>query len=157
MSTSPPARWADFQAAEPAFATTVRDRFEKYTHHVLATLRKDGSPRVTGLEVTFLEGEVWLGMMPGSLKALDLRRDPRFALHANPGSGDSMDGGDVKISGRAVEVTDAGTVAVFVAAVRPPEPFHLFRVELVDVVRTVVEGDRLVVRSWRPGGVVVTH
>ena len=45
-------------------------------------------------------------MMPGSLKALDLRRDPRFALQANPGPGTGMGGGDVRISGRAIEVED---------------------------------------------------
>ncbi|MFF8846852.1 pyridoxamine 5'-phosphate oxidase family protein [Streptomyces sp. NPDC015127] len=145
------APWSAFRTAEPAFAETVQHRFERYRHHVLATLRKDGSPRLTGLEVTFRFGELWLGMMPNSRKALDLRRDPRFALHTNPGADDSMDGGDVRVAGRAVEVTDAEEVARFVADVEPPEPFHLFRVELGEVVRTSVEGDELVVRTWRPG------
>ncbi|MFE4833027.1 pyridoxamine 5'-phosphate oxidase family protein [Streptomyces sp. NPDC056672] len=108
--------WADFRSAEPDFADTVRRRFEKYPHHVLATLRKDGSSRVSGLEVTFLFGELWLGMMPNSLRARDLPRDPRFAA-------------------------EAGT----------PLPFHLFRVELSEVVRTGVEGEELVVRIWHPG------
>lgn len=98
--------WAGFAAAEPALADTVEARFGAYTHHVLATLRKDGSPRTTGLEVRFLTGELWLGMMPDSLKALDLRRDPRFALQANPGDGTGMGGGDVRIAGRAIEVED---------------------------------------------------
>ncbi len=93
--------WAAFSSAEPALAKLVEERFGAFTHHILATLRKDGSPRTTGLEVTFRGGELWLGMMPDSLKALDLRRDPRFALQANPGEGQSMGGGDVRISGRA--------------------------------------------------------
>ncbi|MFJ8075985.1 pyridoxamine 5'-phosphate oxidase family protein [Streptomyces sp. NPDC096176] len=149
--------WAAFRAAEPAFAESVQHRFEQYRHHVLATVRKDGSPRLTGLEVNFRFGELWLGMMPGSRKAQDLLRDPRFALHANPGADDSMDGGDVRISGRAFEVTDAGEKARFVEDVKPPEPFHLFRVELTEVVRTSVEGDELVVRSWSAGGQVRTQ
>ncbi|NUL10976.1 pyridoxamine 5'-phosphate oxidase family protein [Streptomyces lunaelactis] len=148
--------WADFRAAEPAFAETVRKRFQQYKHHVLATLRKDGSPRVTGLEVDFRFGELWLGMMPNSRKAQDLQRDPRFAVQANPGPGDSMGGGDVRIGGRAVEVTDPEVIARVVAEAKPPEPFHLFRVELDEVVRTSVEGEELVVRSWRPGGAVRT-
>ncbi|GAA2430503.1 pyridoxamine 5'-phosphate oxidase family protein [Streptomyces lavendulocolor] len=148
--------WAGFEAAEPDFARTARRRFEAYTHHVLATLRKDGSPRVTGLEVTFRSGELWLGMMPDSRKAHDLRRDPRFALHANPGSGTGMGGGDVRISGRAVEVTDPETVARLAAETGAPQPFHLFRAELTEVVRTCVEDDLLVIRSWRPGGPVRT-
>jgi hypothetical protein len=150
MTTS----WAAFRAAEPDLSGVVEARFRKYRHHVLATLREDGSPRVTGLEADFRSGELWLGMMARSRKALDLRRDPRFALHANPGPDDSMDGGDVRISGRAVEVTDPAVVAGYVDEAKPPEPFHLFRVELTEVVRVRVEGDELVIESWRPGEAV---
>ncbi|MEU4495269.1 pyridoxamine 5'-phosphate oxidase family protein [Streptomyces sp. NPDC023998] len=149
--------WADFLAAEPAFAEAVQNRFGRYKHHVLATVRKDGSPRVTGLEADFRFGELWLGMMPGSRKAQDLRRDPRLALHANPGPDDSMDGGDVRIAGRAVEVTDSEAKARFTAEAGPPEPYHLFRVEIGEVVQTYVDGDELVVRSWRPGEGVREH
>ncbi|ANB08086.1 pyridoxamine 5'-phosphate oxidase [Streptomyces ambofaciens] len=148
----PAARWADFAGAEPALAATVEARFGAFTHHTLATLRKDGSPRTTGLEVRFLNGELWLGMMPGSLKALDLRRDPRFALQANPGDGTGMGGGDVRIGGRAVEVEDPVVRSGYVKEVEPPEPFHLFRTELTEVVRTRVEDDAyLVVQVWQPG------
>ncbi|MFI8949275.1 pyridoxamine 5'-phosphate oxidase family protein [Streptomyces sp. NPDC053750] len=151
------ANWASLAAAEPELAATVEARFGAYTHHTLATLRKDGSPRTTGLEVRFLDGELWLGMMPGSLKALDLRRDPRFALQANPGDGTGMGGGDVRISGRAVEVEDGATKAAYVKEVEPPEPFHLFRTELTEVVRTYVEDDAyLVVQVWKPGEPVRT-
>ncbi len=144
--------WAGFAAAEPGLAGTVEARFGAYPHHVLATLRKDGSPRTAGLEVRFLTGELWLGMMPASLKALDLRRDPRFALQANPGDGTGMGGGDVRIAGRAVEVEDPRTKAGYVREVEPPEPFHLFRTELTEVVRTRVEDDKyLVVEIWQPG------
>ncbi|MEU1021319.1 pyridoxamine 5'-phosphate oxidase family protein [Streptomyces sp. NPDC005904] len=151
--------WEAFVAAEPDFAATVEKRFGAFTHHILATLRKDGSPRTTGLEVRFLHGELWLGMMPGSLKALDLRRDPRFALQANPGPGTEMAGGDVRIAGRAVEVRDAAVVARYADAVNPPDPeaFHLFRAELTEVVRTYVEDERyLAVQMWKPGAPVRT-
>lgn len=144
--------WAGFAAVEPGLAGTVEARFGAYPHHVLATLRKDGSPRTAGLEVRFLTGELWLGMMPDSLKALDLRRDARFALQANPGDGTGMGGGDVRIAGRAVEVEDPRTKAGYVREVEPPEPFHLFRTELTEVVRTRVEDDKyLVVEIWQPG------
>jgi hypothetical protein len=144
--------WAGFVAAEPALARTVEERFGAFTHHTLATLRRDGSPRTSGLEVRFLHGELWLGMMPGSLKALDLRRDPRFALQANPGPGTEMAGGDVRICGRAVEVEEPEARAAYVKEVEPPQPFHLFRTELTEVVRTCVEDDAyLVVQVWKPG------
>ncbi|MBW8736227.1 MAG: pyridoxamine 5'-phosphate oxidase family protein [Streptomyces turgidiscabies] len=149
--------WAVFTTTEPDLAETAEKRFGAFTHHTLATLRKDGSPRTSGMEVRFLHGELWLGMMPDSLKARDLRRDPRFALQANPGPGTEMSGGDVRISGRAYEVEDSAAKAAYVEEVEPPEPFHLFRTELTEVVRTYVEDETyLVVQVWQPGGPVRT-
>ncbi|GAA2468107.1 pyridoxamine 5'-phosphate oxidase family protein [Streptomyces mauvecolor] len=148
--------WTEFHQVEAQFAGLVEARFKKYKHHVLATLRKDGSPRVTGLEVDIRDGELWLGMMPNSMKALDLRRDPRFSVQANPGPDAEMADGDVRVSGRAVEVTDPAVKAAYAAQVEPPEPFHLFRAELTEVVHTGVENDELVVRAWRPGSALRT-
>ncbi|MEU4079957.1 pyridoxamine 5'-phosphate oxidase [Streptomyces venezuelae] len=147
----PTTTWSAFEAAEPELAATVRERFGQHTHHALATLRADGSPRLSGIEVGFRFGELWLGMMPGSRKARDLRRDPRLSLLANLGRGTDMGGGDVRISGRAVEITDPETIARYVAEADEPQPFHLFRVEPTEVVRTWVDGDELVLRSWTAG------
>ncbi|WP_307127536.1 pyridoxamine 5'-phosphate oxidase family protein [Streptomyces sp. B1I3] len=146
-----PSSWHAFHAAEPAFADAVQKRFQQYKHHVLATVRADGSPRVTGLEVEFRLDHLWFGMMPNSRKALDLRRDPRFAIQANPGPDATMADADVRISGTAVEVTDAGVRARFAEQVTPPEPFLLFSAEPAEVVRTGLDGDDLVIQVWRPG------
>nr|WP_256725539.1 pyridoxamine 5'-phosphate oxidase family protein [Streptomyces sp. IMTB 2501] len=143
--------WAAFTAAAPELAAITEKRFGAFRHHVLATLRKDGSPRTSGLEADFRAGELWLGMMADSLKALDLRRDPRFALQANPGDGTDMAGGDVRISGRAYEIEDGRAKDRYVKEVEPPQPFHLFRTELTEVVRTYVEDEKyLVVQVWKP-------
>ncbi|MFE2828007.1 pyridoxamine 5'-phosphate oxidase family protein [Streptomyces sp. NPDC059271] len=150
--------WDALSAAEPDLAATVEARFGAFTHHTLATLRRDGSPRTSGIEVRIVGGELWLGMMPDSLKALDLRRDPRFALQANPGAGTDMGGGDVRVSGRAVEVGDDDPAkTAYGKEVEPPEPFHLFRTELTEVTRTYVEDEKyLVVQVWKPGAPVRT-
>ncbi|MGW7572427.1 pyridoxamine 5'-phosphate oxidase family protein [Streptomyces sp. NPDC054765] len=87
----------------------------------------------------------------GSRKVLDLRRDPRFSLHANPGPGADLAGGDVRVSGRAVEVTGPEVIARYAAVVKPPEPFHLFRAELTEVVHTSVQDPYVVLESWAPG------
>lgn len=144
--------WAALQAAEPEFMRTVQDRFQQFTHHTLATLRKDGSPRTSGTEVSFRFGELWLGSMPGAMKARDLIRDPRFALQANQGEGQGMGGGDVRVAGRAIEVSeDDDLFARFRDEVKPPPgPFHLFRTELTEIVRTYVEGDGLLITLWKP-------
>ena len=62
-----------------------------------------------------------------------------------------MNGGDVRVAGRAVAVTDSGALARFAAAVGPPEPFLLFRVETAKRCARTWTARTLVVRTWRPG------
>ena len=70
------AGWGELEREAPAFATEVRSRFEVNVHHILRTIRPDGSPRLSGTEVRIADGEVTLGMMPRSRKLADVRRDP---------------------------------------------------------------------------------
>ncbi len=147
------ATWGEFRQDAPELAQAVEAALGRYKHHVLATLRRDGSPRVSGTEVQLRGDDLTVGMMPGSMKALDLQHDGRFALHANPGDG-SLEGGDAKLAGVAVEVTDEAELARFSDEVEhPPGPFHLFRLEVADVTLTTIHpaGDRLLIRTWRPG------
>ncbi|MDT0302065.1 pyridoxamine 5'-phosphate oxidase family protein [Streptomonospora wellingtoniae] len=147
--TALPVAWADFSAAEPAFAAEVGSVFGAAKHHVLATLRADGSPRVSGTEVDLGEQELLMGSMLGARKAQDLQRDGRLALHAAPGP---MDAGDAKIAGVAVEVTDLEEArALLTDPGSEPGAFHLFRVLVGEAVLTSVTGDRLRIRHWRPG------
>jgi hypothetical protein len=140
------ATWKQFAAEAPDLAYAVRARFEVAKHHVLATLRADGSPRVSGTEVRIVGDDLTLGSMTGAVKVADLRRDGRFALHANPGDA-SMEGGDAKVSGVAIEVPDDS------AASDPGvEESHSFRLDLTEAVLTSIEGgDHLLIQSWRPG------
>jgi hypothetical protein len=146
------AKWEQFSAEAPHLAEKIKARFTATKHHVLATLRADGAPRVSGTEVDFHGPDLTLGSMWEARKALDLRRDGRLALHANPGDG-SMDGGDAKISGVATEVVDREELGAFIDERHPPEPFHLFRIDLLDAVLTTVDNERnvMVVELWRPG------
>jgi hypothetical protein len=151
--------WAQFGSEQPEIAAAVATRFESAKHHVLATLRRDGSPRVSGTEVAFVEDSMWIGSMWRAVKALDLRRDPRFALHANTGDG-SMEGGDAKVSGIAVEVAGAQRDHVAAAMGAPEGDLHLFRLDLEQVVLSEVDHTRecMVIRSWRPDrGLIVTE
>jgi hypothetical protein len=137
--------WKDFAAAEPDFAARVHRLFTRQKHMTLATLRRDGSPRISGTEVEFRADHLSLGMMPRSLKAQDLLRDPRLALHSPsvdpPPDDETAWPGEAKIAGRAVEAED-----------KPPDGSHLFQVDITEVVLTRVgsPADHLVIEAWHP-------
>jgi hypothetical protein len=147
------ASFADFESAEPDVAARVRAAFDAHRHKILATLRADGSPRVSGIEASLAGGELWLAGMPGSVKFRDLHRDPRMALHSGSDEPDTFSA-DAKVSGRAVPVLDAAGRERFAAAAEVPaeDSYELFHVELEQVVLTAVSDDRscLVISSWRP-------
>ncbi|MGP3959480.1 pyridoxamine 5'-phosphate oxidase family protein [Nonomuraea sp. 3N208] len=145
------ASWQEFERQAPELAAVAHRLMDAYRHKVLATLRKDGAPRVSGIETSFRDGELWTGSMAAAVKAADLRRDPRMALHVTSRDPEGPDPstweGDVKLAGRAVEITDADVLASF-----QPEPdSHLFRIELTEVVWTRVESNELVIDAWREG------
>jgi hypothetical protein len=149
------ASFADVEQSEPEFAARVRAALDAHGHKILATLRRDGSPRVSGIETRIVDGELWLAGMPRSVKFTDLRRDPRMALHSGSDEPDAFSA-DAKLSGRAIEVTDSAELAHFAGAAEVPDavqPFELFRVDVEQVVLTALseEKDALVITSWRPG------
>jgi hypothetical protein len=110
-------------------------------HLTMATLRRDGSPRISGTEVQFKDGELTIGSMSGAVKAIDLTRDGRVAIHGpthDPAKSGSWRG-EAKVAGRAVPIAGEGDA-------------HFFRIELEEVVVTALNKtkDRLVIESWRP-------
>jgi Pyridoxamine 5'-phosphate oxidase len=150
------ASWAEIADEAPELAAAARELLDGRVHKTIATLRRDGSPRISGTEAFFQDGELWFGSMWRAVKALDLRRDPRFALHG--GTVDPPDwSADAKLSGRAVEELDQDRVDAVLAArggERPEGPLHLFRADVTDVVVTRLGGDppdRLVIEFWREG------
>ena len=138
--------WQDVEAAEPEFAQRVRALFDAHRHKTIATLRADGSPRISGIEAAFEDGELTFGSMSNARKGADLRRDPRFALHS--ATVDPVDGaeaqwpGEAKISGRAI-------------ATRPAvqgSDGDRFRADIADVVHTHLNETAtvLIVEWWTP-------
>jgi hypothetical protein len=134
------ASWGALEAQVPELTTLARGYFDAFVHKTLATLRRDGSPRISGTEVEFVDGEVVLGSMWGAVKALDLQRDPRFALHS--GSTDPPGwSGDAKIAGRVEEITEQ------------PGRSHRFRCDVAElvVVHLGEPADHIVIESWHEG------
>jgi hypothetical protein len=138
--------WQDVEKATPDFAQRVRGLFDAHRHKTLATVRADGSPRISGIETVFENGELVFGSMPNARKGADLRRDPRFALHS--ATVDPVDGaeaqwpGEAKISGRAIAAEAVGEES-------DGDRFHA---DIAQVVHTHlnVEATLLVVEWWTP-------
>jgi hypothetical protein len=142
------AAWGDFEADAPELAAEAKRYFDAHVHKTLATLRKDGSPRISGTECKFALGELWFGSMPGALKARDLQRDPRLALHS--GSDDPPGWkGDAKVAGRAEEVTDPARWQEVYGS--DQDGAHLFRVDLSEVSTVKVSDGGLVITAWHVG------
>ena len=146
------ASWAEFEQAAQGLAANVQACFRSYRHCLLATLRADGSPRLNGIEVQFTQGHLWMGMMSGSMKARDLQRDGRMALHSVLDTPE-VPVGDAKLGGRATEITDRPTIDAWAASLgnEPPGTFHLFRVDVAEASHLRAEGDHLVIEWWDEG------
>lgn len=156
-------RWDDVIKEAPDLAAAVQARFEATGLGLLATLRKDGSPRMSGIEPLFWDGDLWLGMMSDSRKSTDLRRDPRLGLHAATVDKELKDG-DAKVYGRGVDVTDAAEKERFANRLTEvndfdPGEFDLWRVDVTEVssIRPGEPHDHLLIEWWRPGEDVHRH
>ena len=74
--------WGELAESEPEFMAAVTVRFDAHLHKFLATVRKDGSPRLSGIETSVRDGELWLAghaprtQVPGPAP----RPPPRAAL-----------------------------------------------------------------------------
>jgi Pyridoxamine 5'-phosphate oxidase len=138
--------WRDIEQGAPEFAQRVRALFDAHKHKTVATLRADGSPRISGIETAFEDGELVFGSMANARKGADLRRDPRFALHS--ATIDPVDGaeaqwpGEAKIAGRAIA---AGPITEGPAGDR-------FHADITEVVHTHLNetATLLVVEWWTP-------
>ncbi len=143
--------WRAIVQAEPEFARRVQWLFDAGRHKTIATLRADGSPRISGIECEFADGDLRFGSMTGARKGADLKRDPRFALHSptfGPEEGKESEWpGEAKIAGRAIP---AGPITTDERSQQPDG--EMFVADIIEVVITGLNSDatRLVVESWTP-------
>ncbi|MDQ3962380.1 MAG: pyridoxamine 5'-phosphate oxidase family protein [Actinomycetota bacterium] len=142
------AAWGQIETEAPELAALARQFFDAEVHKTIATLRRDGSPRISGTEAKFENGELTFGSMWKATKALDLLRDPRFALHSTSIATGWK--GDAKVAGRAEEITEPERKK---AEAAPPGEFHLFRADISElvVVRLGDPADHLVIEAWHEG------
>ncbi len=137
------ASWGEVREQAAGLAAQVEERFTARKHCTIATLRADGSPRISGIEVQFEADQVLIGSMLGAVKARDLQRDPRFALHSatvDPPDDPTAWPGEAKVAGRVVALDDR-------------KDAHVWRLDLTEVVLTRIdaEGTGLEITSWHDG------
>lgn len=149
------AGWEQFVDGAPELAAIAARRMDATGLVLVGTLRANGWPRISPVEPLVVEGTLYLGMMWQSRKALDLLRDPRCVVHTVVTDKGGSEG-DVKIYGRAVEVSDRAERERYGVALeahigwRPPGDFHLFGVDITEVGYFKVAGDDHDVRTWIP-------
>jgi hypothetical protein len=143
--------WKAIEEAEPDFANRVRLLFDAGRHKTIATLRADGSPRISGIECEFSGGELRFGSMPGAVKGADLKRDPRFSLHGptfHPEDGKESEWpGEAKVSGRAVLACAPKSEE---DSTQPDGEMFVADITEIVVTRLNDEANKLVVESWTP-------
>jgi hypothetical protein len=155
------ASFADVQRVEPDLADRVRAILSSTTNAVLGTIRRDGSPRLSGADPYFHDGQLRVWSMPQARKGQDLRRDPRVAVHSIPWDSRKLRDGasdvglaDAKVSGTAALTTDAGERSAFRAWLtsergsEPPEDWDLFTIDIDALTVVSVDNGRLVVDRW---------
>ena len=152
--------WQTFADSEPKLAGIGAEAFDRTGLIVLGTIRRDGSPRISPVEHMFLEGQLLLGMMHRSTKALDLLRDPRCTVHATVSNKDGHSDPEFKLNGRAVDVADPALRQAYgdrwweLSQWRPPEPYHLFAIDIesASYVRFEEGTGRQHTWTWPTGG-----
>jgi hypothetical protein len=159
------ASFADVERVEPDLADRVRAILSSTTNAVLGTIRRDGSPRLSGADPYFHDGQLRIWSMPRARKGQDLRRDPRVALHSIPWDSRQLRDGaadvgaaDAKVSGTAV-LADVGDLTAFRTWLKaergfePQEDWDLFTIDIDTLTVISVDGGQLVVDRWsRTGG-----
>ncbi len=147
--------WQDFKKSGPDLAALGEELFERTGLVLLGSLRKDGFPRISPVEVLFNDGHLFLGMMWKSRKALDLLREPRCTVHSATSNRDGSQG-DFKVYGRAVEIHDLETRRRYSEALylkirwKPEEPeFHLFSIDVDSIALVEFKDEKMTQRVWK--------
>ena|SRR5882757_29042 len=133
------ATWSELREDHADLADLGEQRLIAPGVVLVATIRRDGTPRVSPVEPLLLDGQLWLSMMLGSTKAHDLLRDQRVLVHNIVTSRDGV-AGEFKVRGRAQLIEDEARLQRYVAAVGEQlghrmivGRFHLFIVDIHDV------------------------
>lgn len=142
------ATWREFEQQVPDLAEFGYERLNNRVAY-LATIRRDGSPRVHPVSARISEGRLFVRMYPSSPKAHDLLRDGCYAMHSLV-TDTSGTGGEFAIAGSATRVDDAALIErVNRGLPGTPERYIVFEFDIREAMSTVYEEDREIRQRWR--------
>ncbi len=149
--------WGEFKSDARERAAIGEERFDRTGLVLVATLRKNGWPRISPVEPLITDGHLYLGMMWQSRKALDLLRDPRCTVHSTISGRDGSEG-EFKVYGRAVEILDPETRRRYSEALyekigfKPEEPeYHLFSIDIDSAAFAIIQDEEWHRKIWQAG------
>ena len=149
--------WSEFQAEALELAAKGEELFDRTGLVLVGTLRRDGWPRISPVEPVIVDGQLELGMMWRSTKALDLRRDRRVLVHSTVSDRNGGDG-EFKVYGNATEIHESAARDSYGAALyekigwRPEgDEWHLFSVDVAQVAYVRFGEGKQLIQTWRPG------
>jgi len=143
------ATWREFASDAPGLAEFGAERFAQTSVAYLATVRKDGSPRIHPVTPIIGGGRLFLFMESTSPKGHDLRRDGRYALHSLVMDQNGT-GGEFTVRGHASPTTDpaARRLAATAASYDPSDAYVLFELSVAEAASTLYQGGAPVRRRW---------
>jgi hypothetical protein len=151
--------WQQFAERAPRIAEIFTRRHAATGNLcLLATLRRDGFPRISPMEPRIFEGMLIIGGMPHTTKFADLARDPRFCLHTATVDTHVGDG-DAKLWGRVVDQPDPALHQRFAENLYATTGFdlrgrqfdHFYAADLTGASAVEVRDGHMDVTIWRPG------
>jgi hypothetical protein len=144
--------WRELVAGNPELAEYGAARLLDSEVAYLATVRKDGSPRVHPVTPIIGQGRLFVFMEPTSPKGHDLRRDGRYAMHCQVENSEGGKG-EFFLSGRARPVHDEATraLAVEAASYEVAARYVLFELSVAQAMSNVYSGDDAVRQRWEGG------
>lgn len=151
-------KWGDFKTTTPELAEAGEKLFDRIGVVLIGTIRKDGSPRISPVEALIANDRLYIGMMPKTLKALDLLRDARCTIHSVPVDRMGSEG-EFKAHGHAIDVQDAAERHLYCEELFKkmgwnPEgmDFHLFSFEIDSAGFFATENmEARLIKKWRVG------
>ena len=141
--------WKILEEQQPELAAFGAERLNGQVAY-LATVRKDGSPRVHPMTPIIGQGHLFVFMEPTSPKGHDLQRDGRYAIHCAV-SDNSGASGEFSITGHAhlIDNAELRALAVSLASYAPADRYILFEFDIESAASTIYPDDRPVRHFWK--------